>query len=157
MGRRVFRSTLDEIFTPSAADPRIPCSGPKSATSLICRDAKSRSMMLVPRASTPVWLVINPTRLPRAAGGTSARNCSTPGATVLVSVDWAPAGAHTARASATSARIVGRKRELLDRLGAGGAVLTPWSGRLRRKRRLRLRFVGMLTTVVLLELLARVE
>jgi len=46
-------STLEPIFSPAFAIPRMPCSGPNSAVSFTPGAWKSRSIVLVPFLSRP--------------------------------------------------------------------------------------------------------
>ncbi len=63
MGTRVRGAVADATWSPAAIAPRSPCSGankaPMVASAAVRISAVGRSA-----ASTPVWLVISPTRLP---------------------------------------------------------------------------------------------
>src|SRR5690606_31555069 len=116
IGSPVSSSRPLDTRSPGRAVPRIPCSGLNSATSSTRGCSCSRSMVLRPCASRPVWLVMRPTRLPSStlapwsirtsipsrtacAGSTPARSPATAPASVPASLLHA-AAAHTATTSA---------------------------------------------------------
>src|SRR5918993_4134967 len=101
MGMPVLVSVSSAILSPAGALPRMPCSGASSATSSRSGCAAIRPITGVFARSTALWLLTSPTRLPRRAGGTSARNVSMPGRTV-----WnAPAATAAAVPITSAARI----------------------------------------------------
>src|SRR6185437_8547691 len=72
-GKPVTGSRSDPTLAPAWCAPRIPCSGPNSATRRTPGACANRSTSLTSSRSTPVGLVISPTRLPRIR---SSRSCS---------------------------------------------------------------------------------
>ena len=64
MGRFVAESMVFSILSPAEKLPRTPCSGPNNATSCTSFASKRMSSVALSFESTPVGLVISPTRLP---------------------------------------------------------------------------------------------
>ena len=67
IGTPVRKSVPSATCTPSSTSPRIPCSGPNKATSLIPVVSRRRSAVEFKLESTPVGFVIRPTRRPETS------------------------------------------------------------------------------------------
>src|SRR5690348_10621836 len=77
-GRPVTGSRSDPTLAPACCAPRMPCSGPNSATRWTPGARASRSTSLTSSRSTPVGLVIRPTLLPRIRSSRSCTSTSIP-------------------------------------------------------------------------------
>src|SRR5690242_1482981 len=77
-GTPVAGSRSDPTLAPACCAPRMPCSGPNSATRWTPGARASRSASPTSSRSTPVGLVIRPTCLPRIRSSRSCRSTSIP-------------------------------------------------------------------------------
>ena len=97
----------EATFSPACAAPRTPCSGLKSATRSMAGCARSRSTLLTPLRSTPVWLVNSATRFPLSDSSRSESKTSIPGVICLIgtAIDLTASSAFGWTGSAATAAI----------------------------------------------------
>src|SRR6185437_13150291 len=115
-GRPVTGSRDEPTLAPACCAPRMPCSGPNSATRCTPGVCARSSTSLTSSRSTPVGLVIRPTFLPRTRSSRSCSNTSMPVWKSAVECSCAAAAGATSGVehanSARSATIARRARSI---------------------------------------------